>query len=52
MWRFLKKLKIEYHMIQQSHSSAYTLRKPEFKETLLGANTRDPTPKKAIREKS
>ena len=52
VWRFLKKLEIEYHMTQQSHSWAYTLRKPEFKETLPGANTRDPTLKKAIGEKT
>ena len=28
VWRFLKKLKMNYHTIQQSHSWAYTLRKP------------------------
>ena len=33
VWRFLKKLEIELHMTQQSHSWAYTLRKPELKET-------------------
>jgi len=36
VWRFLKKLEIELPydlMIQQSHCWAYTLRKPELKET-------------------
>ena len=33
VWRFLKKLGIKPHMIQQSHSYAYTLRKPKLKET-------------------
>ena len=28
VWRFLKKLKIEHYMTQQSHSWAYTQRKP------------------------
>ena len=33
VWRFLKKLEITCLMIQQSHCWAYTLRKPEGKET-------------------
>ena len=33
MQRFLKKLEIERHTTQQSHCWAYTLRKPELKET-------------------
>ena len=33
VWRFLKKLEIELHMTQQSHFWAYTLRKPDLKET-------------------
>ena len=33
VWRFLKKLEIDLPMIQQSHCWAYTLRKPELKET-------------------
>ena len=33
VWRFLKKLEIKLPMIQQSHCWAYTLRKPEGKET-------------------
>ena len=33
VWRFLKKLHIELPMTQQSHCWAYTLRKPEGKET-------------------
>ena len=33
VWRFLKKLEIKHHMTQQSHSQAYTLRKPKLKET-------------------
>ena len=33
MWRFLKKLEIELPYDPQSHCWAYTLRKPELKET-------------------
>ena len=33
VWRFLKKLEIECYTTQQSHCWAYTLRKPELKET-------------------
>ena len=33
VWRFLKKLEIELHMTQQSHFWAYTMRKPDRKET-------------------
>ena len=34
VWRFLKKLGIKpHHMTQQSHSQAYTLRKPKLKRT-------------------
>ena len=33
VWRFLKKLQIELPYDQQSHWWAYTLRKPELKET-------------------
>ena len=33
VWRFLKKLEIKHHMTQQSHSQAYTLRKPKLKKT-------------------
>ena len=33
VWRFLKNLEIELPMTQQSHYQAYTLRKPEGKET-------------------
>ena len=33
VWRFLKKLKQNYHMTQQSHSWVYTLRKPQYKKT-------------------
>ena len=35
VWRFLKKLEIELPMTQQSHCWAYTLRKPELKETCV-----------------
>ena len=31
VWRFPKKLKIEYHVTQQSHYQEYTWRKPKFK---------------------
>ena len=33
VWRFLEKWKYNCHMTQQFHCSAYTLRKPELKET-------------------
>ena len=33
VWRFLKKLEQNCLMTQQSHCGAYTLRKPELKET-------------------
>ena len=33
VWRFLKKWKQNCHMTQQSHSWAYTQRKPDLKET-------------------
>ena len=33
VWRFLKKMEIELLMTQQSHSWAYTPRKPDLKET-------------------
>ena len=33
VWRFLKNQKQNFHMTQQSHSWAYTLRKPDLKET-------------------
>ena len=33
MLRFLKKMEKNCHMTQQSHCWAYTLRKPELKET-------------------
>ena len=33
VWRFLKKLKKDYHTTQQSHYWAYILRKPEFKKS-------------------
>ena len=35
VWRFIKKLEIELVMTQQSHCWAYTLRKPELKETCV-----------------
>ena len=40
VWRFLKKLGIKPHMIQQSHSYAYTLRKPKLKETHVSHSSR------------
>ena len=33
VWRFLKKLELNCHTNQQSHCWAYTLRKPQLKET-------------------
>ena len=35
VWRFLKNWKQNSHMTQQSHCWAYTLRKPELKETCV-----------------
>ena len=35
VWRFLKKLEIELPYDQQAHCWAYTLRKPELKETCV-----------------